>query len=154
MNLKQFQYVIILAEEGSFSKAAEKLHIAQPSLSQYIKKIETQIGFELFERSSSDVVVTEAGKIFINAARNILHQEKQLTSQRADLANPNIGQVVVGIAPTRCQYLMPEIVRRFQAIYPGMYIVVEERFMKELMEDACVAVLVLRQREPLCLHRL
>lgn len=148
MNLKQFQYVIILAEEGSFSKAAEKLHIAQPSLSQYIKKIETQIGFELFERSSSDVVVTEAGKIFINAARNILNQEKQLKSQLADLANHNIGQVVVGIAPTRCQYLMPEIVRRFQAIYPGMYIVVEERFMKELMEDAehgvfdlCVATL-------------
>ena len=136
MNLKQYQYVIILAEEGSFSKAADKLHIAQPSLSQYIKKIETQVGFELFNRSNNEVELTEAGRIFLQAAQAILNQEKQMRSQLADLADNHIGHLVVGIAPTRCQYLMPEIVRRFKAVFPGMHIVVEERFMKELMEDA------------------
>ena len=154
MNLKQYQYVIILAEEGSFSKAADKLHIAQPSLSQYIKKIETQVGFELFNRSSNEVELTEAGRIFLQAARAILNQDKQMRSQLADLADNHIGHLVVGIAPTRCQYLMPEIVRRFKAVFPGMHIVVEERFMKELMEDAergvfdlCVATMPVDEQQ-------
>ena len=154
MNLKQYQYVIILAEEGSFSKAADTLHIAQPSLSQYIKKIETQVGFELFNRSNNEVELTEAGRIFLQAAQAILNQEKQMRSQLADLADNHIGHLVVGIAPTRCQYLMPEIVRRFKAVFPGMHIVVEERFMKELMEDAergvfdlCVATMPVDEQQ-------
>lgn len=148
MNEKQFQYVVVLSEEGSFSKAADKLGIAQPTLSQYIKKIESQIGAELFERSTTDVLPTAAGQLFIASARRILQQEKQLREQLADLADNAIGHVVVGIAPTRCQYLMPVIIRRFKQAFPGMHIVIEERFMQELLADAergvfdlCVATL-------------
>lgn len=59
MNTKQLQYVITLAHEGSFSKAADTLNITQPSLSQYIKKIEREIGLELFDRTNGDVSVSQ-----------------------------------------------------------------------------------------------
>ena len=72
MNTRQFQYVLTLAREGSFSRAAETLHISQPSLSQYIKKIEREIGLELFDRSNGDVRITDAGKIYLKASQQIL----------------------------------------------------------------------------------
>lgn len=63
MNHKQFNYVLTLAKEGSFSKAADVLNISQPSLSQYIKKIEQQIGLELFDRANGEIRLTDAGRV-------------------------------------------------------------------------------------------
>ena len=69
MNTKQLQYVLTLAHEGSFSKAATALNITQPSLSQYIKKIEKEVGLELFDRTNGDVQITDAGRVYLNAGR-------------------------------------------------------------------------------------
>ena len=71
MNTKQFQYVLTLAREGSFSKAADTLNITQPSLSQYIKKIEREVGITLFDRTNGDVRITDAGRVYIETARQI-----------------------------------------------------------------------------------
>ena len=62
MNTKQLKYVLVLAREGTFSRAAEALEISQPSLSQYIKKIESQLGMQLFDRTNGDVRLTDAGR--------------------------------------------------------------------------------------------
>lgn len=69
MNTKQFKQALVLAHEGSFSKSADVLNITQPSLSQYIKKIEKEIGLELFDRTNGDVQTTDAGHVYINAGR-------------------------------------------------------------------------------------
>lgn len=148
MNMKQFRYVLILADKGSFSKAAEELNVSQPSLSQYIKRIEHDLGVILFDRTGGNVRLTDAGLVYIEAGRKILDTEKQMQKQFSDLTANQAGSIVVGIAPTRCQYLMPEIVKRFKKIYPGMHISIEERFIGNLVEDAehgefdlCVATL-------------
>ena len=86
MNLKQFRYVLTLADEGSFSRAAETLNIKQPSLSQYIKKIEKEVGMELFDRSGGDVRLTDAGRAYIDIGRKMLDLEHQLEGRFSDLA--------------------------------------------------------------------
>lgn len=148
MNMKQFKYVTVLAEKGSFSRAADELNVSQPSLSQYVKRIEQELGVILFDRSNGDVRLTDAGRVYINAGKTILDTERQMHNQFSDLSSYKTGTLTVGIAPTRCQYLMPEIVKRFAQKYPGMHLVVEERFLGNLIDDAehgafdlCVATL-------------
>lgn len=154
MNRKQFQYVWTLAEKGSFSKASDVLGISQPSLSQYIRRIESEVGMALFDRSGGYVRLTDAGKIYIQTGRRILDVENQMQSRFSDLATFKTGTITVGIAPTRCQYLMPEIVKRFAARYPGMHLIIEERFLGSLLEDAehgdfdlCVATLPIDEKK-------
>ena len=148
MNLKQYKYVLTLADKGSFSKAAEELGVSQPSLSQYIKRIETENKITLFDRLNGEVRLTDAGRVYLEAAKKILDIEHQMQSEFSDIAAFQSGTITVGIAPTRCQYLMPEIVKRFSEVYPGIHLVVEERFLGNLLEDAergqfdlCVATL-------------
>lgn len=148
MNMKQFKYVMMLAEKGSFSKAAEELNVSQPSLSQYIRRLEQDLGVILFERAGGDVRLTDAGRVYIRAGKTILDTEHQMQNQFSDLSSFKTGTLTVGIAPTRCQYLMPEIVKRFSAKYPGMHLVILERFLGNIIDDAehgmfdlCVATL-------------
>lgn len=146
--MKQFKYVMMLAEKGSFSRAADELNISQPSLSQYVRRIEQDLGVVLFDRAGGDVRLTDAGRVYIDAGKTILDTERRMQNRFSDLAAYKTGTLTVGIAPTRCQYLMPEIVKRFSKKYPGMRLVIEERFLGSLIEDAehgafdlCVATL-------------
>ena len=136
MNMKQLRYVLALAHEGSFSRAAESLGITQPSLSQYIKKVETEQGVRLFDRTGGDVRLTDAGRVYVDAGRRILDMEQQLERRIEDLTEFRSGSIVVGASPHRCIYLMPEIVKRFQKLYPGMHLVIEERWGASLLDDA------------------
>ncbi|MBR3016527.1 MAG: LysR family transcriptional regulator [Clostridia bacterium] len=134
MNSKQFRYVLILAREESFSKAADMLNISQPSLSQYIKKIEKEVGQQLFDRTNGDVRITDAGKVYIETARKILDLEHQMENSFADLAENKAGSLVIGAAPYRAASMMPVIASAFQKIHPGMHLVVREGTTAELVE--------------------
>jgi DNA-binding transcriptional LysR family regulator len=134
MNVKQFKYVITLAREGSFSKAAEALNITQPSLSQYIKKIEREIGSELFDRANGDVRITDAGRVYIEAGQRILDIEHQMENSFTDLASHKAGTLIIGAAPYRAAGMMPIIAKTFQSIHPGMHLVVREGTTAELVE--------------------
>ena len=100
MNMKQLRYAVVLAQKGSFSSAAEALAISQPSLSQYIKKIENEIGLELFDRTNGDVRLTDAGRVYIEAGRKILDLEHQMEVSFSDLAAHKTGSLIVGTART------------------------------------------------------
>lgn len=78
MTTQQIQCIITLAEEGSFSKAAKKLFVTQPSISQLIKNMETQLGAPLFDRSSSPIQLTPIGQAYYDAAKKILSTEREL----------------------------------------------------------------------------
>ncbi|MBQ9942850.1 MAG: LysR family transcriptional regulator [Clostridia bacterium] len=80
MNTKQLEYVQVLAREGSFSRAADALNISQPSLSQYIKKIETEIGLPLFDRTNGNVRLTDAGHVYLSSGKQILDLEQQMNA--------------------------------------------------------------------------
>ena len=136
MNLKQFRYVLILAQEGSFARAADLLNISQPSLSQYVKKIEQQLGVQLFDRTGGAVRLTDAGRIYIDAGRKILDIEHHMCGQFNDLSDNKAGSIVIGTSPYRSAVMMPVIARKFQEKYPGMHLIVEEMTTKELQEAA------------------
>jgi len=134
MNSKQLLYVQVLAREGSFSRAANALNITQPSLSQYIKKIEKEIGLALFDRTNGDVRLTDAGRVYIDAGRRILDIEHRMETSFSDLSTHKTGSLIIGAAPFRTASMLPTIAKRFQAIYPGMHLVVREGTTAELVE--------------------
>ncbi len=153
MNTKQIQYAMTLAQEGSFSRAADVLGISQPSLSQYVKKIEKEIGLELFDRTNGDVRLTDAGRVYIEAGRKILDLEHQMEISFSDLAAHKTGSLIIGAAPYRTAGMMPEIARAFKEIHPGMHLVIREGTTAELAEgmehgeyDLCLTLLPLDGR--------
>jgi DNA-binding transcriptional LysR family regulator len=136
MNLKQFRYVLTLADEGSFSRAAEALNIRQPSLSQYIKKVEREVGMELFDRSGGDVRLTDAGRAYIDIGRKMLDLEHQLEGRFSDLSSFKSGTISIGISAHRSVALMPPIVAAFKSLYPGITLRIVERYRADLMDAA------------------
>ena len=136
MNLKKFRYVLTLADEGSFSRAAETLNIKQPSLSQYIKKIEKEVGMELFDRSGGDVRLTDAGRAYIDVGRRMLDLEHQLEGRFSDLATFKTGSIDIGISAHRSVALMPPIVYSFKSLYPGVTLRIVEQRRADLIEAA------------------
>lgn len=134
MNMKQLKYVLVLANAGTFSKAADLLNISQPSLSQYIKNIEKELGVALFDRTGGNLRLTDAGHVYIEAGRKILDLEKQMQDRFADLALHKTGSIVIGTSPFRSVGMMPLIALEFKKQYPGVCLVVDERGSYELLE--------------------
>lgn len=134
MNTKQLTYVLTLAQCGSFSKAAEELNISQPSLSQYIKKIEEETGTVLFERAGGYVRLTDSGRVYADTGRQILELEKEMHSRFSDISDNKGGTLVIGISAHRSVCLMPSIVARFKESYTGICVVLKEYPRDELIE--------------------
>lgn len=132
MNSRQMEYVLAVAEEHSFSKAAKRLVIAQPSLSQYIQNVEKELGMTLFDRSSSPLQLTQAGEIYVKTVRNILDIENQMQEKLADLADLKTGRFYIGISPYLSTYLMPIVFSRFYELFPGVDINLIEDITSEL----------------------
>lgn len=159
MTTKQYKYVLSLATAGSFSRAAEALNISQPSLSQYIKKLEQQLGVELFDRTNGDVRLTDAGRVFVDAGRQMLALEHQMETQLSDIAAYKTGTLIVGAAPYRAAGMMPLIAKKFQQLYPGVSLVVREGTTAELLEgmehgefDLCLTLRP-EENELLCVEK-
>ncbi|WP_217556340.1 LysR family transcriptional regulator [Paenibacillus sp. GbtcB18] len=126
MELRQLQYAVQIALERNFSRAAEKLHIAQPSLSQQLSKLEREIGVLLFQRSTNSVELTHAGSIFVDKAQAILDSLEQLKQEMEDISQMKKGKLVVGSMPITGSTIMPYVLPVFQAAYPDIEVVLVE----------------------------
>ncbi|UJF36122.1 LysR family transcriptional regulator [Paenibacillus hexagrammi] len=127
MELRQLQYAIQIATERNFSRAAEKLHIAQPSLSQQLSKLEKEIGVLLFQRSTNSVELTHAGALFVEKSQKILDMVEQLKKEMEDISQMKKGRLVIGSMPITGSTTLPFVVPVFQAAYPEIEIsLVEE----------------------------
>jgi LysR family hydrogen peroxide-inducible transcriptional activator len=127
MEFNQLRYVCAVAETGSFSRAAERCQVAQPSLSQQVLKLEKDLGAKLFDRLGRSVRLTEAGRAFLSHARSILSQMETARSSVADTCADLRGSVAVGAIPTIAPYLMPRYTTAFAKKYPDANLrIVEE----------------------------
>ncbi|MBW7572680.1 LysR family transcriptional regulator [Caproiciproducens faecalis] len=158
MNTRQLQYVLTVAQEKSFSKAAEKLHVSQPSLSQYVQRLEEELETELFDRSSIPLKLTYTGSLYCDTAKEFLSLEDQLVAQIKDAANSKRGRISIGISPYRTTYLLPPVLREFRRRYPDIEIELNEKRNQELEElllsgDVDVAVTVLPLRNDQLVHQ-
>ncbi|HBO38594.1 MAG TPA: LysR family transcriptional regulator [Pasteurellaceae bacterium] len=136
MEFRQFKYVLKVAEERNFSAAAKKLFISQPSLSQFIQKVEEQVGAPLFDRSVSPLKLTYIGQLYIENARTIMDQQKQFEQQVDDVLNVRQGRVIVGSSPFRSAYLLSRILPIFRRQYPNIELILKEDNTRNLEELA------------------
>ncbi|MFF2089958.1 LysR family transcriptional regulator [Paenibacillus sp. NPDC058174] len=126
MELRQLQYVKQIALEKNFSRAAEKLHIAQPSLSQQLSKLEQELGVLLFRRTTNSVELTQAGEVFITKSQTILDAVEQLKQEMDDMAQMRRGRLVVGTMPITGAHILPHVLPVFGELYPQIEVVLME----------------------------
>lgn len=126
MELHQLRYFLAVARAGNFSRAAENCHVAQPSLSQQILKLERELGERLFERKSRQVLLTLAGETLRDRATRILHEVHEARREVRDATGEPRGQVNLGVLPTIAPYLLPKIIRGFGRGRPAVEIIVHE----------------------------
>ncbi|MFD0590932.1 LysR family transcriptional regulator [Paenibacillus sp. GCM10027627] len=120
MELKQLQYFMAVCEDLHFTRAAEKLGIAQPSLSQQIRLLEHEVGTPLFHRIGKKIVMTEAGTLLRNHGYNVFHELKQARTAINDLQGLKRGALKIGALLTVVNYLLPQAVIDFHRSYPGI----------------------------------
>jgi len=137
MELHQLRYVVAVAQAGNFSRAAERCHVSQPSLSQQVLKLEDELGGRLFERMKRGVKLTPAGEAFVQRASRILDEVETARRAARDVHALVHGTVAIGALPTIAPYLLPEVIAAFSAKFPGVEVVVHEdttaRLLKLLM---------------------
>jgi len=141
MDFKQFEYVITVAQEKSFSKAAKKLFISQPSLSQYINRVENNIGIQIFNRNSNPLSLTNEGEIYIETALKILSTLEQMKKKIDDISELKRGRLNIGLTPSKANNPLPAILPVFKNKYPFVELAITEATSSEL-EDLLTKGLV------------
>ncbi len=136
MNMKQLRYVAVLSQYNNFTRAADELGISQPSLSQYIKNIEKQLGIDLFIRNGQDVRITDAGETYLQLGLKILNLENEMNNRINDIKNEKKGTIRIGIASYRCSTLLPNVIKKFHEFYPNIKIIISEQKTTDLKESA------------------
>lgn len=116
--LKNMEYVYAVYQKKSFSKAAESLHVSQPALSTAIRKIESELQLQLFDRSSSPIELTPAGKYYIASIEKIMRVEEDMRSYFAQLVKEQRTVINVGTSSFFCSYVLPELVEEFKRERP------------------------------------
>ncbi len=134
MTTQQLTYVLAVAECRSISKAAEKLYVTQPSLSQYIHSIEKQLGVQLFDRSVTPLCLTDAGRLYAEWARRLLAMEESMNNSLADLMGLEAGSVRIGASSFRVRCLLARSIAAFHAKYPKIHLDIQEAEMKQLRD--------------------
>jgi DNA-binding transcriptional LysR family regulator len=126
MELRHLRYFVILAEELHFGKAAERLHIAQPPLSQQIRQLETELGFELFHRTKRSVKLTEAGQVFLSEVHQILKQLEVAIQIGRQTSRGEMGQITIGFVSSAAYNILPDILRTFRTAVPAVSLELHE----------------------------
>ncbi len=134
MEIHQLRYFCAVAETGSFTRAAEREQVAQPSLSQQVIKLEEELGVRLFDRLGRTVRLTDMGQIFLPRARVILNELKAAKEEVADKQFSPSGPVSVGVIPTIAPYFLPTRMNSFCRKYPDASITVFEDITARLMD--------------------
>jgi LysR family transcriptional regulator, hydrogen peroxide-inducible genes activator len=134
MEVHQLRYFCAVAESGSFTRAAEREQVAQPSLSQQIMKLEEELGVRLFDRLGRTVRLTGFGQVFLPRARAILVELKAAKDEVAERQSSVSGPVTIGVIPTIAPYFLPLPLALFSRKYPQANITVVEDVTARLMD--------------------
>jgi len=126
MELHQLRYFLAVARTKNFSRAAEQCHVAQPSLSQQIMKLEDELGERLFERTKREVSLTPAGDLLRVHAERVLQEVELARDGVREFRGLVRGRVVLGVLPTVAPYFLPQRLRAFSSRFPAVEVVVHE----------------------------
>ena len=133
MNLRDLRYLVALAEQRHFGRAAEACHVSQPTLSTQIKKLEDELGVALVERAPRHVMLTPAGQDIAQRARRVLAEVEQMRETARRTADPEAGSVRLGLFPTLGPYLLPHVVPRLRQRFPRLELLLVEEKTEQVM---------------------
>ena len=139
MNLKDLIYLIAVAETRHFGRAAQRCFVSQPTLSGQIKKLETELGVSVFERTNKSVEITPVGEAILAHARRILEQADAIKQLARAYQDPLAGPLRIGAIPTLSPYLVPLILLPLKELHPRMKLVLSEELTDTLLEALSVA---------------
>ncbi len=134
MEIHQLRYFCAVARHGTFTRASEVEHVAQPSLSQQILKLESELGARLFDRLPRSAKLTVFGKAFLPKAERILRELDAAKTEVLEMTGIEKGDVVVGIIPTIAAYLLPRLLNGFSAKHPLISVKVVEDITPVLLQ--------------------
>jgi LysR family hydrogen peroxide-inducible transcriptional activator len=154
MELHQLRYFSAVADTGSFSRAAEKCHVSQPSLSQQIQKLESELGGRLFDRLGRSVRLTDLGEAFLPRARSVLHELSSAKDELTERLQSEAGPVVIGAIPTIAPYWLASRLATFSRKFPKVHLTIAEEITPVLLDrlragsvDLAVLALPIRGHE-------
>lgn len=131
MQLRDILYVLAAAEEGSFSKAAQRVHVSQPALSQMIQRLEGELGVKLFIRKSNQVILTPAGKVFYEDGKAILSLSDQLLHKMQDFYGQKRRELTIAVSPLYQKSFLLRMMADFQKKRPDLMIRIVDAFSND-----------------------
>ncbi|HRM54236.1 MAG: LysR family transcriptional regulator [Ottowia sp.] len=134
MTLTELKYIVAVAREKHFGKAAEACFVSQPTLSVAVKKLEDELELKLFERSAGEVTVTPLGDEIVRQAQSVLEQAAEIKEIAKRGKDPLGGPLKLGVIYTIGPYLLPDLVRQNIALTPQMPLMLQENFTVRLLE--------------------
>lgn len=148
MDIKQLHYFVTVSEQLSYSKAAQKLHISQPSLSNAIKNLEREVGSPLLERNTRKIELTDAGKILYDKSILLLSQMNMLKKEMDEVKLTGSGELIIGIIES-VKHWIPKVIREYQGLFPSINMklieVLSGRAVKESLRKYHTHMLITNQ---------
>jgi DNA-binding transcriptional LysR family regulator len=126
VEVRHLRYFVTVAEELHFGRAAERLHMAQPPLSQQIRQLETQLGFQLFHRTQRRVSLTEAGQVFLQHSQDLLQQLERAIEAGRQASRGEVGKLAIGFVSSATYSLLPPILHEFRDRVPQVNLTLRE----------------------------
>ncbi|HKF78207.1 MAG TPA: LysR substrate-binding domain-containing protein, partial [Candidatus Dormibacteraeota bacterium] len=139
MELHQLRYFCAVVREGTFTRAAKRLYITQPSLSEQIRKLESELGSPLFERLGRSLVLTAAGEAFRPHAERVLLEVEQARLRILEVRGLRRGRLAVGSVASAAARLLPAPLAEFRQHHPGVETILREHHTTDELEDAVLA---------------
>ena len=134
MTLTELKYIVAVARERHFGKAAEACFVSQPTLSVAVKKLEEELELKLFERSANEITVTPLGEEVVRQAQSVLEQAAAIREIAKRGKDPLAGTLRLGVLYTLAPYLLPELVKNVITWTPQMPLMLQENFTVKLLE--------------------
>jgi DNA-binding transcriptional LysR family regulator len=138
LELRHLRYFMAVAEEKNFSRAAKRLNMTQPPLSQQIQDLEAQLGAKLFDRTSRPLRLTVAGEAFLEDARTLIIQLEQTVHKIHSLSQGESGHLTVGFSSSTANSILPKIFKTFRQQYPEVQLILQEEnsaFLLQRLQD-------------------
>lgn len=133
MELRHLRYFIEVALEENVTRAAEKLHVSQPALSRQVRDLEDELGFALLERSAKSVALTEAGRVFLDEASEVLQRLEEGVEAARLVADGESGDLHIGYAPSLTVKILPPTIRAFQKMFPKVKVKMHDLSSDEMV---------------------
>ena len=148
MDIREYKYILAIAESGGITEAARKLFISQPALSIFLNSLENRIGVKLFLRQRNCLYLTESGKMYVEYAKRISSLDDALGRELADIKNLTRGEVVLGVTETRGMNLLHLQLPVYRSRYPGITVKLVEGHsytLERMLHDRTIDIAVLSQ---------